>query len=73
MLLISIPFVVGPRRLTSIGQRILVGVLIGMGFHLINQAVSQSALAYGLNLVVCTTLPTLAFFAAAVFMIYKAR
>lgn len=73
MLLISVPFVTGPRRLTSIGQRILVGVLIGMGFHLVNQAVSQSALAYGLNLIVCTTFPTLAFFAGAAYLIYKAR
>ncbi|HKJ21833.1 MAG TPA: LptF/LptG family permease, partial [Gammaproteobacteria bacterium] len=73
MLLISIPFVMGPLRLTSMGQRVLVGILLGTGFHLINKAVGQSALFYHLNLVVCTTLPTLSFLAAALYLIYRAR
>lgn len=73
MLLISIPFVMGPLRLSSMGQRILVGVLLGMGFHLVNQALGQSALFYHLNLVFCTTLPTLSILSLAVYLIYRAR
>ncbi len=73
MLLISIPFVLGPMRLASMGQRILVGVLLGMGFRLVNEAMGQSALVYHLNLAVFTTLPTLLFFAVALFLLYKAR
>jgi len=73
MLLISIPFVMGPLRLTSMGQRILVGILLGMGFHLVNKAVGQSALFYHLNVVFFTTLPTLSFLAAGLYLIYKAR
>lgn len=73
MILISIPFVMGPMRLTSMGQRILVGVLLGVGFHLVNQAISQSALVYHMNLMVFTALPTLLFYGGALFLLYKAR
>lgn len=73
MLLISIPFVLGPMRLASMGQRILVGVLLGMGFRLVNEAMGQSALVYHLNLAVFSTLPTMVFFAAALYLLYKAR
>lgn len=73
MLLMAIPFVLGPMRLASMGQRILVGVLLGMGFRLVNEAMGQSALVYHLNLALFTTLPTALFFAAALFLLYKAR
>ena len=73
MLLISIPFVMGPLRLASMGQRILVGILLGMGFRLVDEAVGQSALVYQLNLAVFTVLPTMLFFAAAMYLIYRAR
>lgn len=73
MLLISIPFVIGPLRLTSMGQRMLVGILLGTGFHLVNKAVGQSALFYHLNLVFFTTLPTLTFLAAALYLIHRVR
>lgn len=73
MLLISIPFVMGPLRLASTGQRILVGILLGLGFHLINKGAGQSALFYHLNLVASTTLPSLAFLAVALYLIHRAR
>ena len=73
MLMISIPFVLGPLRLTSMGQRVLVGVLLGVGFHLVNQVISQSALVYHMNLMIFTTLPTLLFYAGALFLIDTGR
>jgi lipopolysaccharide export system permease protein len=73
MLLISMPFVLGPRRLASMGQRILVGVLLGLGFRLVNEAAGQSALVYHLDLGLFSALPVLVFLAAALFLLYKAR
>lgn len=73
MLLISIPFVLGPLRLASMGQRILVGVLLGIGFRLVNEALGQSALFYHLNLAIFSTCPTVLFFAVALVLLYKAR
>jgi len=61
MLLIALPFVFGSLRSTSIGQRLVVGVLIGLGFHLFNQALNHIGVGYGLNPVLSALLPSLLF------------
>lgn len=37
MMLIAIPFIFGPLRTVSMGSRIVVGIIVGFGFFLINQ------------------------------------
>ncbi len=61
MLLIAMPFVFGSMRSSSIGQRLLVGVLLGLGFHMFNQALNYIGVGYGLNAVVSALLPSLIF------------
>ena len=61
MLLVALPFVFGPLRTTGAGQRILVGVLVGMGFFLLNQGLNQMGLVYGFNPVLSAILPSLLF------------
>lgn len=61
MLLIALPFVFGSLRSTSVGQRLVVGVLLGLGFHLFNQALNHIGVGYGLNSVVSAVLPSLLF------------
>jgi lipopolysaccharide export system permease protein len=57
MLLISVPFVFGSLRNTGTGQRLLVGALVGMGYHLANQAVNHTGLVYGLPAMLSAALP----------------
>ncbi|MDR2877051.1 MAG: LPS export ABC transporter permease LptG [Chromatiales bacterium] len=49
MVFAALPFVFGSLRSVGIGQRLLTGVMVGLTFYLVNQAVSYAGLAYGLN------------------------
>ena len=59
MVLLSIPFVFGSMRTVSIGTRILVGALVGIGFHLLSQMFSYMGLVFDLNPAFSAMLPTL--------------
>ena len=57
MMFLSIPFVFGPLRSVGIGQRILIGTLVGIGFHLLNQTFGYLGLVAALPPVVTAVLP----------------
>jgi len=61
MVFLAVPFVFGPLRSVSMGSRILVGALAGIGFHLINQSFQHIGLVYGVTPWVAALLPTLVF------------
>jgi lipopolysaccharide export system permease protein len=49
MLFISVPFVFGSLRSASAGQRVFIGMLVGFGFYLVSQVVSQIGQVFGFN------------------------
>ncbi|MCI0505913.1 MAG: LPS export ABC transporter permease LptG [Gammaproteobacteria bacterium] len=57
MILLSIPFVFGPLRSVGIGSRILVGVLVGIGYHLFGQMFSYVGLVFKLDPAFTSLLP----------------
>jgi lipopolysaccharide export system permease protein len=71
MLLLALPFVFGPPRSGSTGQRLLIGALIGLSFHLFNRAFNHLALVYGLEPLLGAILPVVLF--AVVGMVAVAR
>jgi lipopolysaccharide export system permease protein len=68
MVILAMPFIFGSLRSVSIGQRILVGALIGVGFHMLNQSAGNIGLVYGINPVFTALLPPLLFLVAALFL-----
>ena len=62
MVFLAIPFIFGPLRTVPIGQRVLVGTLVGIGFHMSNEILGFLGLMYNMNPVLCTVLPTTMFF-----------
>lgn len=46
MVFLAIPMVLRANRSTTIGQRVLVGGLVGLGFHLLNQAAGHLGIVY---------------------------
>ncbi|MCG2634038.1 MAG: LPS export ABC transporter permease LptG [Gammaproteobacteria bacterium] len=58
MVVLALPLVFGLQRMTNTPQRLFVGVLLGLGFHIVNQSVGYMALAYEAPLAVML-LPTL--------------
>ncbi|HEX6549217.1 MAG TPA: LPS export ABC transporter permease LptG [Gammaproteobacteria bacterium] len=49
MMLLALPFVFGPMRSSSTGQRLLVGMLVGIGFYVFNSIFIQTGVVFGLN------------------------
>lgn len=71
MVFAALPFVFGPLRSVGIGQRMLVGVLTGLGFYLLNQAAAQFGLAFGMNAALVAFLPTLALLAVSLVLMRR--
>jgi lipopolysaccharide export system permease protein len=59
MMLFTIPFVMGPLRSSGAGQRLLVGVLIGVGFYVVNEVTGNTGQLYGWSPVVSAMAPTI--------------
>jgi lipopolysaccharide export system permease protein len=71
MVLLAIPIVLGARRTVPIGQRVVLGSLIGLGFRLLNQATANAGIAYELNALLSALFPTLVTFAVAIYLMYR--
>lgn len=71
MVLLSISFVFGPLRSVSIANRIVTGVLIGIGYHLFSQMFSYLGLVIKLNPAFTALMPTLLAMLLAVVLIRR--
>jgi lipopolysaccharide export system permease protein len=56
--LLAIPFVLGPLRSSGTGTRMLLGVLIGIGFFLLQRLIESGTVVFQLDPVVLAWLPT---------------
>lgn len=71
MIFLAIPFVFGPLRSASMGSRILVGTLAGIGFYIFNQVSMKLGLVYGFTPSLAATLPTLVVAGLGVWMMRR--
>ncbi|MGR8931648.1 MAG: LPS export ABC transporter permease LptG [Gammaproteobacteria bacterium] len=71
MLMVSIPFVIGIGRGIGAGGRIMMGILIGMGFNILDRISSHMGLIYDINPVVMATMPSLTVFSIALYTIKR--
>jgi lipopolysaccharide export system permease protein len=71
MVFLALPFVFGPLRSVTAGQRIVFGSLLGTGFYLINQVTIYVTLVFAFNPMVGALLPALMFSALAVFLMRR--
>ena len=60
MVLLALPFVFGPPRGTTIGLRITVGAMVGIGFYLANQIIGYVGLLLELHPAITTLAPVAA-------------
>ena len=73
MMLFAVPFVLGPLRNTGAGQRLFVGVLVGLLFYVINEVSANTGQLYGWNPLVSAGAPTLAFALIALWRLHRVR
>lgn len=73
MLFIAMPFVFGSQRSIGTGQRLLIGVLLGLAFFLLNRMLSSWVLLTGMHPVFGAILPPCIFFTAGMLALRKLR
>ncbi|MGR8933215.1 MAG: LPS export ABC transporter permease LptG [Gammaproteobacteria bacterium] len=73
MLLVSTPFVIGFKRVESMGARMVTGVLFGIGFNMADQIATHLGLVYNLNPMLVAFLPSTLVLCGAVYGISRLR
>lgn len=73
MLLVALSFIFGPLRSTTMGARILLGVITGFGFHVSNEIFGPLAQVYALPPVLGASVPSLLFAGAAFYVLSRNR
>ena len=71
MLMVSAPFVIGIGRGVSTGARILMGVLIGMSFNIMDRIAGHIGLVYEMNPVFMAIMPSAVVFSIALYAVWR--
>lgn len=73
MMLLAVPFVLGPLRDTGAGQRLLVGVLVGLGYWIVNEMVANTGQLFQWPPLLSASLTTLLVALTAVWRLARFR
>jgi lipopolysaccharide export system permease protein len=73
MLFIAMPFVFGSQRAAGTGQRLMIGVCLGLLFFLLNRLLSNLVLLYGYPPLLGALSPSALFFAAGAYGLQRVR
>jgi lipopolysaccharide export system permease protein len=73
MLFLAIPFVLVHERSASAGQRVLLGVLLGMAFYTLSRGMAYVAVVYDFSPAWSALLPGLAFLAIGVLLLRRVQ
>ncbi len=71
MLLLAMPFLFGSARGGGTGQRVFIGIIVGIVFFLANRLVNELGIAYGASPFVSAFLPSFVFFSIGVFALRR--
>jgi len=71
MVLIAIPMVKAYSRMTGVGQRVSVGCLVGIVFHIISQIAGHMGIVYNLNPALSVTFPSLFMLGLIIWLLRK--
>ena len=73
MILLAIPFIFGPLRSTTMGLRMLVGVMTGFGFYMLHQFVGPMSVVYQIPPLWAAISPSLIFAVIGIGILFKTR
>ncbi len=71
MLMLSLPFVFASQRGGGVGQKMFIGILLGIGYFLLNRLVTHLGLANGLSPATSTLIPLILFSLIALFGVLR--
>lgn len=69
MIFLAIPFIFGPLRSSAMGSRILIGVVVGFAFYLLNQFFGPFSVVYQISPIVGAMTPILLFTFIAIYLL----
>jgi lipopolysaccharide export system permease protein len=58
MLIVATPFVIGIRRGIDVGGRMMIGIVIGMSFNIVDHIFGHLGLIYDINPLIIVLLPS---------------
>jgi lipopolysaccharide export system permease protein len=73
MLLLALPFVFGSLRHSGAGQRLMIGVFLGVGYSLFSRTLNHVGLVYGIPPLVGVLLPVGVFLVGAIYGLRRVR
>ena len=73
MIFLAIPLVLGKLRAVGLGQRVLVGLFVGIAFFVAQQTAVQMGIVYGLTPFLSAIVPTAFFFGVGLWLIRQVR
>ncbi len=73
MVLLALPFAIGRMRTTGTGQRLALGVVIGLAYYLVDRTVLEAGQAFRLAPLAAAWLPTAILAVAAAWALHRAR
>ncbi len=73
MLMLSVPFVFASQRSGGAGQKIFVGIMLGIGYIMVNRLFTHMGLVYGFPPVVSAVAPLLFFLSIAIIGIQRTK
>lgn len=71
MILLAIPLVNSHARFVSVGQRVFIGALTGILFHIGNQTAGHMGIVYQINPVISVTMPTILLLMVIAFLLKR--
>jgi lipopolysaccharide export system permease protein len=71
MSLLAVPFVLGAQRQSNTGMRLLIGILIGLSFIVLDRLLTQLGVQFQINALVTAMLPNLALLCAAIYLLVR--
>ena len=71
MLLLALPFVFSSQRSGGAGHRLFLGVMLGIGFFLLNRMANQLGVVYGLPALLSALMTPLLFLAVALYLLRR--
>ncbi|MCD8525582.1 MAG: LPS export ABC transporter permease LptG [Gammaproteobacteria bacterium] len=73
MMLLAIPFVFVSARFGTVGVRVLMGVIVSLGFYLVSQLFGQISIVYRVPASLGASLPIILFFLLSVYLLRRVR
>ena len=73
MLILAMPFLFGSARGGGAGQRVFIGIVVGIVFYLANRSVNELGIVYGFSAILSAFLPSLIFLGIGMFALSRIR